>query len=146
MTYPAGEYQALPDRIVFPVLVGPGTTIEVTQFALFDVRLIDYDSRERQMRGMWGGDKPTNSEYKPAIDGFGSVDGTTLRDAIVAAISDGAAVQFSCTRDFGAVVVTLLNGNDKLKVYPTNAQEIAQCLEDLRDSFTKQPPKAGKSK
>lgn len=88
------------------------------------------------MKGMFAGTKNTPQDYKPAVDGLNAVDGSILRAAIVACISSGAAVQFSCTRDMGALVVTVLDGNDRHKVYPSNAQEIAQAIEDLRDSFT----------
>lgn len=88
------------------------------------------------MRGMWAGDKPSNPNYRPALDGFSSLDPVVLLATIYSVIASGAAVQFSCTRDFGALVVTVLDGNDRHKQYPTDAQEIAQCIQDLKDSFT----------
>lgn len=98
------------------------------------------------MKGVWGGEKPIAGDYLPAIDGFRSVDGTLIRDAISAAISSGAAVSISCTRDFGALVLTLLDGNNKVKIYPTDAQEIAEAFADLKASFTKEPPPQAKKR
>lgn len=92
------------------------------------------------MKGIWNGGKGVSTDYKPALDGTSALDPALLLRAIVATISSGAAVQFSCTRDFGALVITVLDGNDRHKVYPANAQEIAQAVTDLLDSFTTEPP------
>ena len=139
----------LADRLVYPVLQADGPPIEVVQYCLFDIRPYLANGRGTAMRGVWAGDKPSNPNYRPSLDGFSSVDPLVLRAAIYAVIASGAAVQFSCTRDFGALVVTVLDGNDRHKQYPTDAQEIAQCVEDLRDSFTspqETPPQSSASR
>jgi hypothetical protein len=97
------------------------------------------------MRGMWAGDKPRDQTVRlPAMDALCSCDPSLVCRAIQAATNDGCALTFSMTRDKGSLVVTLLNGNDRPKVYVKDAAELTQCLQDLLDSFepTSPPVKA----
>lgn len=118
--------------------------VEVEQRVLPGWWSLVFPSAERTtMKGVFAGGSAKNASYKGAIDGFSAVDGMLLRDAILAAIQSGAAVQLSLTRDWGALVVTVLDGNDRHKVYPTDAGEITQTLIDLRESYTTEAPPAG---
>lgn len=96
------------------------------------------------MRGMWSSDKSVNTAYRPGIDSLKAIDSAALRDAIVSAVDNGAGITFSSTRDFGAICITLLNGNERPKVYCTSAQELNQALLDLVDSLSPTPPPTGK--
>lgn len=92
------------------------------------------------MKGVWGGDKNVSKDYKPAIDSLYAVDAELLRQFIAIAVATGVAVSFSVTRDFGATVLTVLDGKDKHKVYPTDVQELDAALRDGIESFGGTPP------
>lgn len=98
------------------------------------------------MKGVWGGDKGITTDRRPAIDSLSSVDAELLRRFIAVVVSTGAAVSISVTRDYGAVVLTVLDGSNKHKLYPTDMRELVQALEDGIESFTpsQPPPKTGK--
>ena len=134
-------YRSLSDECLYATFDGE-RVVEVTQAVLagFWALLFPDHHEETYMKGMFAGNKGKDTSYKPALDGLGAANGADLLAAVLACISSGAAVQFSCTRDFGALCITVLDGNDRHKVYPTDAQEIAQAINDLRDSFTPEPP------
>lgn len=92
------------------------------------------------MKGVWGGDKGISSERNPALDSLASVDPELLRRFIASVVGTGAAVSISITRDGGAVVLTVLDGKDKHKLYPSDMRELVQALEDGIESFTPSPP------
>lgn len=100
------------------------------------------------MKGMWNSEKSADTTYRPAIDALSAVDSKLVALALAAVVSDGAALMFGTTRDYGAVCLTLMSGNDRRKVYPSNVQELEQALRDLVESFgqeaptAKSPPKA----
>lgn len=98
------------------------------------------------MKGVWGGDKGITTDRKPAIDSLSSVDPELLRKFIAVVVATGAAVSISVTRDFGAVVLTVLDGSNKHKLYPSDMQELVQALEDGIASFapTQTPPNTRK--
>lgn len=87
------------------------------------------------MRGMFAGEQATNKTVRTASDSVRSIDAALLADAIAAAISDGVAVLFAATRDGGAVVITVLDGDKRHKAYASNAGELLQAVTDLRASF-----------
>lgn len=98
------------------------------------------------MKGVWGGDKGITTDRKPAIDSLSSVDPELLRRFITSVVATGAALSISITRDYGAVVLTVLDGANKHKLYPSDAQELIQALEDGIESFTpgQTPPNSRK--
>lgn len=98
------------------------------------------------MKGVWGGDKGITTDRKPAIDSLSSVDAELLRRFIAVVVSTGAAISISVTRDYGAVVLTVLDGSNKHKIYPSDMQELVQALEDGIASFapTQTPPKSNR--
>lgn len=98
------------------------------------------------MKGVWGGDKGISTDRKPAIDALSSVDPELLRRFVSVVVATGAAVSISITRDYGAVVLTVLDGSNKHKLYPSDARELIQALEDGIASFapTETPPNTRK--
>lgn len=92
------------------------------------------------MKGVWSGDKGITSAHRPAIDALSTVNPELLRKFVAAVVSTGAAVSISVTRDHSAVVLTVLDGNDRHKIYPTDLQELTQALEDGAASFTASEP------
>lgn len=88
------------------------------------------------MRGMWNKEKSVNSSHRPALDALTAVEPSLLGKAIYAAIADGGALMFAATRDFGAINLTLMSGEQRVKVYPTNVQELNEALTDLVESLT----------
>lgn len=50
-------------------------------------------------------------------------------------VDNGAAVIIASTRNGDALVLTLLNGDDKEKVYPTTLEELREALTDLAAEF-----------
>lgn len=98
------------------------------------------------MKGVWSGEKSVGSDYRPAIDSLMALDSELLRKFVATVVATGAAVSFSVTRDYGAVVLTILDGNQRHKVYPTDLQELTEALKDGIESFTpsQTPPNTGK--
>lgn len=92
------------------------------------------------MKGVWSGDKGISTTARPALDALSSVDPALLRSFIASVVTTGAAVSISITRDAGAVVLTVLDGNQKHKLYPSDLQELTQALEDGVASFTPSEP------
>lgn len=56
----------------------------------------------------------------------------TLWRAIDEVTRRGDALMFSLTRDGGAVVLTVMSGDDRIKSYATGPEEIAALLADVR--------------
>lgn len=92
------------------------------------------------MRGMWSNDKSENAVYREALDGLSAVPEGLLASALLAVMESGCALMFSATRDKGAIVLTLLNGDARNRVYPANAAELVAALTDLRDSLIDTAP------
>lgn len=87
------------------------------------------------MRGAFAGDTSVNPVNRSASDYLRACDRSTLVDAIAAAVSDGVAVLFALTRDHGAVVVTVLDGDKRHKAYANNQEEFDGLVGDLAASF-----------
>lgn len=87
------------------------------------------------MKGVWNKEKSVSDTYRPALDALSAVDGSLFASAVQAAVSDGGAIMVACTRDYGAVCLTLLSGNERAKVYCANAAELAEALTDLIESL-----------
>lgn len=101
------------------------------------------------MKGIWSIEKSADTTYRPAIDALSAVDSKLLALAFAAVVSDGAALMVGTTRDYGAICLTLMSGNDRRKVYPSNVQELDQALRDLVDSFGQSeqlPPTSAKKR
>lgn len=98
------------------------------------------------MKGMWNSEKSVNSAYSPALDALRAVPPQLLTDALHAAVSTGAGLVFACTRDMGAVCITLLDGKERHKVYATDVQELHQALTDLIESLSPSHPPTQDSK
>ena len=98
------------------------------------------------MKGVWSGSKNTDASYRPGIDALTAVDSALLASAILSAVEHGCALMFGATRDGGAVALTLLDGNERHKLYPQNVQELNQALRDLIESLApevKPTPRGG---
>jgi hypothetical protein len=89
---------------------------------------------------MWSNDKSENAVYREALDALSAVPEGLLASVLLAVVESGCALMFSATRDKGAIVLTLLNGDARNRVYPANAAELVAALTDLRDSLTDTAP------
>lgn len=89
------------------------------------------------MRGVFSGEKQTSKSSNQAQQLLKTINGNKLRDSVAVVLSSGAAVMLASTRDGGAIVITLLDGNDKGKVYVTNMAEFEEALQDMALSFSK---------
>lgn len=87
------------------------------------------------MKGLWNSEKSVDATYRPALDALRAVDAGTLALALLAVVEHGCAFMVSATRDHGAICLTLLDGDRRHKVYPSNVQELNQALTDLIASF-----------
>lgn len=58
-----------------------------------------------------------------------------LLGTLASVIDQGAALIFSATRDGGAVVLTLLDGDTKDKVYCENMDDLRTALTDLARDY-----------
>lgn len=65
-----------------------------------------------------------------------SIPNQILRDAICAVTSRGAAIMLSRTSDGGALSITVLDGSERIKEYPRDADECEQTLKWLVDMFS----------
>lgn len=87
------------------------------------------------MKGVWNGEGRERTASTQNVTTLERTDAGKLRDAITATVQMGAALMFSGTRDGGAVVLTLLDGDNRRKVYPTDVAELDAALTDLIESF-----------
>ena len=97
-------------------------------------------SKDFTMKGMWANDKSENATYRVASDALNSVPEGLLASVLLAVVESGCALMVSCTRDKGALCLTLLDGERRHRVYPTGAAELIAALTDLRDSLTETEP------
>jgi hypothetical protein len=79
---------------------------------------------------------------KPATDtsdswrvSYGGSDPKLLHLVIAAVVDNGDAVVLGRTRDGGAVVLTILSGDEKHKFYSTNNGELADNLNLIRREY-----------
>lgn len=94
-----------------------------------------YDELEQpKMKGMFAKEKATARNSDNVQRMLEEISPELIRAAIRAAVENGACVMFAGTRDNGAIVVTLLNGQERAKAYPTSTPELEQCLQDLAES------------
>lgn len=61
-------------------------------------------------------------------------DADTLWRTIQEVTSQGDAIMFGLTRDGGAVVLTVLSGDERVKQYATGEEEIAALLQLVREA------------
>lgn len=55
-----------------------------------------------------------------------------LRDMVAAVVADGSAVLLASTSDGGALVIQILNGKGRHKLYPTDELELAEAISLVR--------------
>jgi hypothetical protein len=69
--------------------------------------------------------------------GFGWTDANPLEllDAIAGVTGAGDAIVFSRTSDGGALVVSVLSGNDRRKFYPDSADAIGHALRQIAAAY-----------
>lgn len=58
----------------------------------------------------------------------------TVWRVVLEVTTKGDAVMFGRTRDGGAVVLTVLSGDDRVRQYATGAEEIAELLRLVREA------------
>lgn len=63
-----------------------------------------------------------------------------LLDTLAAVVDSGAAVILAGTRDGSALVITLLDGDGKDKVYCEDMDDLREALTDLATAYTTQTP------
>lgn len=80
--------------------------------------------------------KGTRERVKTASELLRKAPPKLLLDTLALVIDSGAAVILAATRDGGALVLTLLDGDDKDKVYCENAEEVREALTDLATAYT----------
>lgn len=66
---------------------------------------------------------------------WSEVDNQILRDAIVSVCDNGAAIILGKTTDGGALSITVLDGNDKIREWPHTVEETENTLRWLVDMF-----------
>jgi len=66
---------------------------------------------------------------------YGGSDPRLLHLVIASVVDNGDALVFGRTRDGGAVVLTILSGDDKHKFYSTNNAELADNLNMIRREY-----------
>lgn len=82
-----------------------------------------------------GRPKAAGSKYAKAAQpgtaiAWSEVDGPSIKAAIDAVTRDGCAIVFSRTSDGGALVLTLLDGPNRIKEYPNSTREAVTILQD----------------
>lgn len=86
------------------------------------------------MKGVWGESKASTSKHNAAEEALRGAKSELLLQAVIACTSTGAALMVGVTRDNGAVVLTLMWGDKRPKVYCANANELNEALTDLIES------------
>lgn len=123
---------------LYPQLHSDLSALTLVQYTLFDIRPYFRQHMEAPMKGVWSKEKSQASNVRtPAMNSITSCDAKLLAEAIQTVINQGCALTFSMTRDKGAVVITLLDGDQRAKVYVEGAQETTEALSDLKESFTR---------
>jgi hypothetical protein len=82
------------------------------------------------MKGKFSDQHQATTASTTASDTIRGVPDKFLRDCVAAIVTAGACVMFAATRNGDALVVTLLNGNEKGKVYVSSVQELKEALQD----------------
>lgn len=89
----------------------------------------------RQKKGTAGSGKW--SDYKPnapkEVLSWSKVDEAAILVALSNVTGAGAALLFAVTRDGGALVVTLCDGDQRYKLYANNVDEMGVHLRELAD-------------
>jgi len=77
------------------------------------------------------------SKYQPAgVKGsadWSKVDEALILAALASITSEGAALLFGSTRDKGALVLTICDGDERVKFYATTHDEMNSHLRDVAD-------------
>jgi hypothetical protein len=81
--------------------------------------------------GKWTKYKPNAGKDKPS---WAKVDEAGILVAIARVTEEGAALLFGVTRDGGALVLTICDGDERLKLYGTSTDEMGVHLREVADS------------
>jgi hypothetical protein len=79
-------------------------------------------------------DRVARNSARKVVASWEDADQETLWRTIQEVTNQGDAVMFSKTRDEGAVVLTVLSGDDRIRQYATGAEEIAELLRIVREA------------
>lgn len=66
---------------------------------------------------------------------WSDIDSDAIRAAIDAVTRSGGAIMFGVTSDGGAYSLCILQGNDKIKEYPSSPEAALETLESLTDWY-----------
>lgn len=64
---------------------------------------------------------------------WSGVDSSIILDAVVSVTAGGAAIMFGQTRDGGCGVVTVCDGDDRLKLYGNSVEQMEEELRQLHE-------------
>lgn len=70
---------------------------------------------------------------------WSDIDSDIVSSLVVAVTAAGAAVMLSKTSDGGALAITVLDGDSKLKEYPRTETEVSNFVLWLKDEYFVQP-------
>lgn len=79
-------------------------------------------------------DRVTRRAARAASATWEEADADTLWRTICEVTAAGDALTLSITRDGGAVVLTVLSGDERVRQYAHGAEEIAELLQLVRES------------
>lgn len=79
-------------------------------------------------------DRVARNSARKIVASWEDADQETIWRAIQEVTNNGDALMFSKTRDEGAVVLTVLSGDDRIRQYATGADEIAELLRIVREA------------
>jgi len=79
-------------------------------------------------------ERVARSSARKIVATWEDADQETLWRCVQEVTNQGDAVMFSKTRDEGAVVLTVLSGDERIRQYATTAEEIAELLRAVREA------------
>jgi len=79
-------------------------------------------------------DRVAHSKGRKVIATWEEAEAETLWRTIYEVTNNGDAIMFGRTRDEGAVVLTVLAGDERIRQYATGPEEIAELLQVVREA------------